>query len=226
MEKKSILIIEDDVKIRKYLELELLHGGYKVTLAEDGKIGLKYFTSNFYDLVLLDLMLPEISGEEICKKIRQESDIPILVLTAKDETFSKVSLLDLGADDYLTKPFDIEELFARMRVLFRNKSNYGNKKILKCGKIQLNISGKKCYIENEEIILTKTEYNLLHYLMLNKNIVLTRENILENVWGFDYMGEVKIIDIYIKSLRTKIDKNNNYIKTVRGFGYMFKEEEN
>lgn len=226
MEKRRILIVEDDTKIRRYLELELLHEGYNVEMAEDGEQGYKLFKQNEFSLILLDLMIPKISGEELCKKIREESDIPILILTAKDEIYTKISLLDLGADDYITKPFVIGELLARMRVIFRNKSGYFDKKILKYGELLLDLNSKEVNFKGERISLTKTEYNLLHYLMLNKELVVTREQILENVWGYDYFGEGKIVDMYIKALRKKIDINNEYIKTVRGFGYCLKREEN
>lgn len=222
--KKEILIIEDDPKIRRYLELELIHEGYKVDLAENGKLGLELFRENNYSLILLDLMLPEIKGEEVCKIIRHESNIPILILTAKDETFSKISLLDLGADDYITKPFIIGELLARMRVIFRNKQTFADKKILKFANISLNLSTKEVLLNDETITLTKTEYNLLHYLIINKNLVLSREQILENVWGYDYFGDGKIIDMYIKALRKKLDPNSEYIRTIRGFGYSLKKE--
>lgn len=225
MSKKNILIIEDDPKIRRYLELELVHEGYNIDLAIDGKEGLKLFRENDYSLILLDLMLPHISGEEVCKIIRNESNIPIIVLTAKDEIFSKISLLDLGADDYITKPFIIGELLARMRVIFRNKQTFTDKKILKFENISLNLNTKEVLLDDDIIILTKTEYNLLHYLMINKNLVLSRENILENVWGYDYFGDGKIIDMYIKALRKKLDPDSKYIKTVRGFGYSLKKED-
>ncbi len=225
MLKKNILIIEDDPKIRRYLELELVHEGYKVDLAEDGQIGLELFRENNYSLILLDLMLPQMSGEDVCKVIRTESNIPIIVLTAKDEIFSKITLLDLGADDYITKPFVIDELLARMRVIFRNKQTFIDKKIIKFGNLSLNLSTKEVFLDSTPITLTKTEYNLLHYLMINKNLVLTRENILENVWGYDYFGDGKIIDMYIKALRKKLDPDSKYIKTIRGFGYSLKKED-
>ena len=225
MLKKNILIIEDDPKIRRYLELELVHEGYKVDLAEDGQIGLELFRENNYSLILLDLMLPQMSGEDVCKVIRTESNIPIIVLTAKDEIFSKITLLDLGADDYITKPFVIDELLARMRVIFRNKQTFIDKKIIKFGNLSLNLSTKEVFLDSTPITLTKTEYNLLHYLMINKNLVLTRENILENVWGYDYFGDGKIIDMYIKALRKKLDQDSKYIKTIRGFGYSLKKED-
>lgn len=225
MQKKYILIIEDDPKIRRYLELELVHEGYKVDLAEDGKKGLELFRKNNYSLILLDLMLPQMDGEDVCKSIRTESNIPIIILTAKDEVFSKITLLDLGADDYITKPFVIDELLARMRVIFRNKQTFIDKKIIKFENISLNLNTKEVLLDSIAIMLTKTEYNLLHYLMINKNLVLTRENILENVWGYDYFGDGKIIDMYIKSLRKKLDPDSKYIKTIRGFGYSLKKED-
>lgn len=222
--KKDILIIEDEQKIRRYLELELLHEGFSVTLAKDGEEGLNLFRKKNFSLILLDLMLPKIEGELVCQTIRKESNIPIIVLSSKDEIFTKVQLLDLGADDYITKPFVIDELLARIRVIFRNKKEYNNKKISKIGNISLNLNTKTVYINDEEITLTKTEYNLFHYLLINKNIVLSREIILENVWGYEYFGDGKIIDMYIKSLRNKLDPNSNYIKTIRGFGYSLKGE--
>lgn len=225
MLKKNILIIEDDPKIRRYLELELVHEGYNIDLAVDGSEGLKLFRENSYSLILLDLMLPHMSGEEVCKTIRNESNIPIIVLTAKDEIFSKITLLDLGADDYITKPFIIGELLARMRVIFRNKQAFTDKKILKFENISLNLNTKEVLLDETLITLTKTEYNLLHYLMINKNLVLSRENILENVWGYDYFGDGKIIDMYIKALRKKLDSDSKYIKTIRGFGYSLKKED-
>ncbi|MGL6115904.1 MAG: response regulator transcription factor [Cetobacterium sp.] len=220
MEKnKKILIIEDDTKIQRYLFLELTHENYIVDVVDNGIEGLSKLNENEYSLILLDLMLPNISGEEVCKKIREQSNIPIIILTAKDELFSKISLLDLGADDYITKPFNIQELFARMRVIFRNKKDVINKNFLGFKNIKINLDTKEVFFNEELIKLTKTEYNLLHYLLLNSNIVLSREKILENVWGYDFIGDSKIVDMYIKALRKKLNCNNDIIKTVRGFGY-------
>ncbi|WP_426711051.1 response regulator transcription factor [Cetobacterium sp. SF1] len=220
MEKnKKILIIEDDTKIQRYLFLELTHENYIVDVVDNGIEGLNKLNENEYSLILLDLMLPNISGEEVCKKIREQSNIPIIILTAKDELFSKISLLDLGADDYITKPFNIQELFARMRVIFRNKKDVINKNFLGFKNIKINLDTKEVFFNEELIKLTKTEYNLLHYLLLNSNIVLSREKILENVWGYDFIGDSKIVDMYIKALRKKLNCNNDIIKTVRGFGY-------
>lgn len=222
---KKILIIEDDPKISRYLQLELQHEGYSIDIAEDGKDGVKKWNNQNYHLILLDLMIPKISGEEVCKEIRKTSKIPILILTAKDKTFSKIKLLDLGADDYITKPFVIGELFARIRVALRNKNNFTDSKYLTYSSLKLDIQEKIVYKNNEAINLTKTELNLIHYLVLNREIVLSREQILSNVWGFDYFGGEKIVDVYIQSLRKKIDRDPiKLIHTVRGFGYILKEE--
>ena len=222
---KNILIIEDEKKIRRYLQLELEHEKYSVDTAQDGEEGVEKFKSNFYDLILLDLMMPKLSGEEVCKIIRKTSNIPIIVLTAKDQILNKVELLDMGADDYLTKPFEIEELFARIRVALRNKSNFSNTDFLYYDILKLNLKTNILYKDEKEISLTKTEYNLFYYLLLNKELVVSREKILNEVWGYDYMGEEKIVDVYINALRKKIDYGENkFIHTVRGFGYVLKKE--
>lgn len=219
---KNILIIEDDEKIRRILQLELTHEGYRVDTAIDGDDGINKFNSNKYDLILLDLMLPKLSGEEVCKNIRSMSEIPIIVITAKDQIKNKIELLDMGADDYITKPFNIDELFARMRVAFRNKSNYKSKDFLIYKNLKLDLQQKKFYIDNQEISITKREFALLEYFLINRELVLSREKILENIWGFDYEGDDKIVDVYINALRKKMKKN--YIETVRGFGYILKSE--
>jgi DNA-binding response OmpR family regulator len=220
---KKILLIEDDEKIRRYLELEMRYEGYAIDIAENGKSGLEKIKIGNYDIVLLDLMMPEMSGEEVCEKIRKESDIPIIIITSKDATFSKISLLDLGADDYITKPFVIGELLARMRVALRNKKDFKQSNVISYDNIKMDLQEKTVFVSNEKITVTKTEYNLLHYLILNREIVLSREQILSNVWGYDYNGEEKIVDIYIKNLRKKIDiMEKKIIQTVRGFGYILK----
>ncbi len=222
---KKILIIEDERKIRRFLQLELEHEGYMAASAEDGEEGVEKFRKDYYDLILLDLMMPKLSGEEVCRIIRKESEIPIIVLTAKDQTLNKIELLDMGADDYLTKPFEIEELFARIRVALRNKKDFKTNNFIIYNSLKLDIQAKKVFKNDEEIYLTKKEYNLLYQLMLNKEIVISRDKILEEVWGYDYDGEEKIVDVYINSLRKKIDSDDEkYIHTSRGFGYVLKKE--
>ena len=223
---KKILIIEDDAKIRRFLQLELEHEGYQIDLAENGEEGLSKVQKFYYDIILLDLMLPLISGEEVCKKIRAVSDVPIIVITAKDDIRNKVELLDMGADDYITKPFNIEELFARIRVSLRNKKDFKIKNTLIYDNLKIDLSSKTLYKDDEPISLTKTEYNLMEFFMINKEICVTREKVIEELWGFDYEGDGKIIDVYVNSLRKKIDDvPHKYIHTVRGFGYMLSKKE-
>lgn len=220
---KNILIIEDDLRIRRILQLELEHEGYLVSLAKDGKEGLEKAKLIRYDLILLDLMLPEISGEEVCKELRKNSDVPIIVLTAKENIRSKVELLDMGADDYITKPFNIEELFARMRVALRNKKDYQELNQLKYEDLILDIIKKELIIEKRKVSLTKTEYRLLELFILNREITISREKIITEIWGYDFEGEEKIVDVYLNSLRKKIEApNKKYIQNIRGFGYMLK----
>ena len=218
---KNILIIEDDLRIRRILQLELEHEGYLVSLAKDGKEGLEKAKLIRYDLILLDLMLPEISGEEVCKELRKNSDVPIIVLTAKENIRSKVELLDMGADDYIIKPFNIEELFARMRVALRNKKDYQELNQLKYEDLVLDIIKKELIIEKRKVSLTKTEYRLLELFILNREITISREKIITEIWGYDFEGEEKIVDVYLNSLRKKIEApNKKYIQNIRGFGYM------
>ena len=220
---KNILIIEDDLRIRRILQLELEHEGYLVSLAKDGKEGLEKAKLIRYDLILLDLMLPEISGEEVCKELRKNSDVPIIVLTAKENIRSKVELLDMGADDYITKPFNIEELIARMRVALRNKKDYQELNQLKYEDLVLDIIKKELIIEKRKVSLTKTEYRLLELFILNREITISREKIITEIWGYDFEGEEKIVDVYLNSLRKKIEApNKKYIQNIRGFGYMLK----
>lgn len=223
---KKILIIEDEKKISRYLQLELEHEGYSVDIASDGLMALKLFGEHFYNIILLDLMLPKLSGEEVCRQIRKKSDVPVIVLTATDKTFSKINLLDLGADDYITKPFVIGELLARIRVALRHKKDFSDEgQVIGYEGIRLDINQKLVEVQEKTVFLTKTEFNLLHYLVLNREIVLSREQILNNVWGYEYEGGEKIVDVYIKSLRKKIDyREKKLIQTVRGFGYVLKKE--
>ncbi|WP_319200814.1 response regulator transcription factor [uncultured Ilyobacter sp.] len=222
---KKILIIEDERKISRYLQLELEHEGYSVDIADDGAMALELFGKTFYNIVLLDLMLPKLSGEEVCRNIRRNSEVPVIVLTAKDKTFSKINLLDLGADDYITKPFVIGELLARIRVALRHKKDFSDGQLVIYEGIQLDLDKKLAFVGGDEVPLTKTEFNLLHYLILNREIVLSREQMLNSVWGYDYAGGEKIVDVYIKSLRKKVDqREKKLIHTVRGFGYILKEE--
>ena len=221
----KILIIEDDKNIQRLLTLELRHKNYSVDSAYDGEQGIEMFSKNTYNLVLLDLMLPKKSGKEVCQELRKLADTPIIIITAKDSVLDKVELLDLGANDYICKPFAMEELLARIRVATRNKENSNNKHFYIENEIKMDISAKKVLLNEEEISLTKTEFLILEYFMKNKGLSCSREKIVIGVWGYDFDGEEKIVDVYINSLRKKIDPKSYYIHTIRGFGYVFQYKE-
>ncbi|MDR1616748.1 MAG: response regulator transcription factor [Syntrophomonadaceae bacterium] len=227
----KILIIEDEEKIARFLELELLHENYEIYKAFDGKRGLEIFQLCAFDLVLLDIMLPEISGIEVLRKIRRTSSVPVIILTARDSTVDKVFGLDGGADDYITKPFSIEELMARIRVALRKKTEQArinSEECLSCGDLRLFPQHYLVtYADSKKIDLTKKEFDLLKMLLANKNLVLTREKLIEQVWGYDYLGETNIVDVYIRYLRGKIDDvfGKRIIHTIRGVGYVIKDDE-
>lgn len=220
-----ILLVEDDKNIQNLLNLELRHNGYQIDSAYDGKEAMEIFSKNKYDIILLDLMLPKKSGKELCSEFKNLSDTPIIVITAKDSVLDKVELLDLGANDYICKPFDIEELLARIRVALRLKNDNTSKDFLIEKEIKMIISTKQVFLNDEEINLTKTEFLILEYFMKNKKISCSREKLLTNIWGYDFDGEDKIVDVYINALRKKIDKESRYIHTIRGFGYLFQYKE-
>lgn len=224
--KEKILIIEDEKHIARFLQLEFEHEGYTVTVTYDGPSGLKEALEGDYDLVLLDIMLPGIDGFEVLKKIREHSDIPVIMLTAKYEVKDKVEGLDIGADDYVTKPFSIEELFARVRAALRKKKPHLKKDVLRYSDITMDLTTHEVRRSGIKIELTKKEFDLLEYLIKNANIALTREKILECVWGYDYYGDTNIVDVYIRYLRSKIDDpfNRKLIHTIRGVGYTLKED--
>ncbi len=226
MERKSILIIEDEVKIARFLELELTHEGYQVEQSHDGRDGLYKAQSQRFDLILLDVMLPHMNGIEVLRNIRQHSDIPIIMLTARDDVMDKVIGLDMGANDYITKPFAVEELFARIRVALKPNNSMIQENSLQVGGLKLDMDKHMVTYEEEIVELTKKEFDLLYYFLDNQGIALTREKILQAVWGYDYMGETNVVDVYVRYLRSKIDDqyNKKFIHTVRGVGYTLKHE--
>lgn len=227
MEGKKILLVEDEVKLARFVELELKYEGYEVTVCHDGREGMNRIMDEEFDMILLDLMLPGLTGIEICRRVRKFSRVPIIILTAKDEVMDKVAGLDSGADDYLTKPFAIEELLARMRVAFKHSEGLTAKKtILRVQSMEINTEKRMVTVGGKVVDLTKKEYELLCYLVQNKDIVLTREQILNQVWGYSYMGETNVVDVYIRYLRAKIDEafGEKFIHTIRGVGYYVKEE--
>lgn len=221
----KILIIEDDKRISQFLKIEFLREGYDVELAFNGDQGYDRVSNEFFNVVLLDLMIPKVSGEDLCRKIRKTSQIPIVVLTAKTSLMSKVKLLDIGADDYVTKPFEIEELFARIRVVLRNKSHYLSQEFEKYGELSIKKSSREIQVNGELIPLSKTEYNLIEYFFLNKELVLSREQIVNSVWGYDFEGNLNIVDASIKNIRKKLKLKKQLIYSVRGIGYIFKDDQ-
>jgi len=220
----KILIIEDEEKIARFVELELGYEGYATTKAFDGRTGLELAETGEFDLVLLDVMLPKLSGMEVLRRIRRVSSVPIIMLTARDSVVDKVSGLDSGASDYITKPFAIEELLARIRTALR-KTLQGDV-VLSASGLLLDMSRHSVTVMGKPVELTKREFDLLHYLLKNKGVVISRETLLENVWGFDFAGETNAVDVYVRFLRGKIDEvfDIKLIHTVRGVGYVIKDE--
>ncbi|MCL2034781.1 MAG: response regulator transcription factor [Oscillospiraceae bacterium] len=224
---ENILIIEDEEKIARFVELELSYEGYRVQKAGDGREGLELLESQSFDLVLLDIMLPGINGIEVLRRVRKISQIPVIMLTARDSVVDKVTGLDLGADDYITKPFAIEELLARIRTALRKRGSPTLTSELMLGGLMLDPASRKATMNGDVLELTKREFDLLKHLLENKDIVLTRDVLLERVWGYDYHGETNAVDVYIRFLRSKIDDEYGvkYIHTVRGVGYVMREQE-
>lgn len=224
---EKVLLIEDEEKLARFVELELSYEGYEVTKAFDGRSGLEYAQSGEFDLVLLDIMLPQISGMEVLRRIRRKSSIPVIMLTARDSIEDKVSGLDGGADDYLTKPFAIEELLARIRTSLRKKGiDNPSTGTLSASGVTLDIARHSIDVKGVAVELTKREFDLLHYMLKNKGLVLSREKLLENVWDYDFDGGTNAVDVYIRFLRGKIDDafNIKLIHTIRGVGYVIKDE--
>lgn len=224
MEEYKILIIEDEKQMAIFIQMELNHEGYITDVENDGIYGLKKIENGGYNLILLDIMLPGLNGMEICRRVRQLSNIPIIMLTAKCDITDKVMGLDIGANDYLTKPFAIEELLARIRVIRRKNTpqTYGNE--LKVDDLVMNKESHEVTRAGRYIELTKKEYNILEMFLINKNIVLTREQLIVNIWGYDYYGNTNIVDVFIRYIRSKIDDEyeNKLITTIRGIGYVIK----
>ena len=221
-----ILIVEDEEKLARFVELELNHEGYEVQKAFDGRTGLMMALEGESDLILLDVMLPGMSGLELLRRLRKEKQTPVILVTARDAVMDKVTGLDMGADDYITKPFEIEELLARIRAAMRKRTapvSGGN--VLTSGELKLDPARHEVHYGGERIELTHREFALLQVLMENKSIVLSREKLLELVWDYDYAGETNEVDVYIRYLRAKIDDayGVKYIHTVRGVGYVFRD---
>ena len=229
-EKKiHLLVVEDEGSFIDALEIGLDREGFKVTIARDGQEALDKFEEGKFDAILLDLMLPKVSGLDFCRTIRAKSDIPIIIVSAKSEEVDMVLMLELGADDYVTKPYRLRELVARIRAVLRRRETYTpseepSTEIMEFGPILLDIDSRRCYVSGEEIKLRKKEFALLRNLLENPGRVMTREVLIDRVWGDDYVGDTKTLDVHIKRLRTLIEfdpKNPIHITTIRGVGYRF-----
>ncbi len=225
----KLLVIEDEVKLADYLRKGLTEAGYVVEVANDGIEGLHLALEGDHDLLLLDSMLPGIDGLSLLATLRRTKQTPVIMVTARDAVMDKVTGLDMGADDYITKPFEIEELLARIRAALRKRAPAlaAGEGLLTSGKLALDPGRHTVRYGEEEISLTSREFDLLQALMENRSIVLRREQLLSKVWGYDYMGETNVVDVYIRYLRSKIDEKFGvkFIHTVRGVGYVFRDAE-
>ncbi|SEM53532.1 response regulator transcription factor [Paenibacillus sp. OV219] len=222
---RQILLIEDEPNFARFLELELKHEGFDVTVCHDGREGFAFATEREWDMLLLDLMLPGLSGIEICRRLRsQKNKTPIIMLTARNSVMDRVTGLDSGADDYLPKPFEIEELLARMRAIFRriDDTEESTDGIVRLQDLQVELPSRTVSRDGVEIPLTKREFDLLLVLIRNANNILSRDQLLDLVWGFETGVETNIVDVYIRYVRQKLGDGDKYIQTVRGVGYIMK----
>jgi two-component system response regulator RegX3 len=223
----KILVVEDEESFIDALTVGLEREGFAVTTAVDGQQGLALFKEGDFDVVLLDLMLPKKSGLDVCRDIRLSSNVPIIIVSAKSEEVDMVLMLEIGADDYVTKPYRLRELVARIRAVLRRRQDHAvaeGDDVIALGNIRLDIDARRCFVDDEEIKLRKKEFALLRLLLENPGRVLTREVLIDRVWGSDYVGDTKTLDVHIKRLRTLIEdepKNPSHISTVRGVGYRY-----
>jgi two-component system, OmpR family, response regulator RegX3 len=223
----NVLVVEDEESFIDALEVGLDREGFDVTIARDGQAALTSFAKDHFDVVLLDLMLPKMSGLDVCRSIRATSSVPIIVVSAKGEEVDMVLMLEIGADDYVTKPYRLRELVARIRAVLRRRGvheEYETDELISLGNVRMDIDARRCYVNDKEIKLRKKEFALLRLLLENPGRVLTREVLIDRVWGNDYVGDTKTLDVHIKRLRTLIEqdpKNPTHITTVRGVGYRY-----
>lgn len=220
---KKILIVDDEENIRKVIREYLEFEGFLCFEASNGEEAIKMCKENSYDLIVLDIMMPKIDGFTVAKEIRKKQSVPIIMLSARSEEYDKLYGFDVGIDDYVTKPFSPKELVARIKANLK-RNTIMNEEISYLG-LKIDTLGHNVYVDDKKINLTNKEYELLLYLIKNKNIVLTREQILNNVWNMDYLGEERTIDTHIKTLRSLLGKYKTLIVTVRGVGYKFEENE-
>jgi two-component system, OmpR family, alkaline phosphatase synthesis response regulator PhoP len=226
---EKILIVDDELHIVELLKYNLETNGYKVVYALNGKEGIALAIEKKPDLILLDVMLPEMDGFDVCKEVKKNKSIekvPIIMLTAKSEEFDKILGLELGADDYITKPFSLRELMARVRAVLRRNIRDDNSEIINIENLAIDLARHEVIKDGIKIDLTLKEFELLKLLVLNKGRVMTRDFLLDKVWGYEYYGETRTVDVHVRHLRQKVeddDKNPHYIETVRGIGYRFKD---
>jgi two-component system response regulator RegX3 len=228
----NVLVVEDEESFIDALSVGLEREGFELAIARDGAEAMTLFSQGRFDVVLLDLMLPKVSGLDVCRSIRAQSDVPIIVVSAKGEEVDMVLMLELGADDYVTKPYRLRELVARIRAVVRRRDSHDHPiddERLQQGRVHLDVESRRCYVGNREVKLRKKEFALLRLLMENPGRVLTREVLIDRVWGNDYVGDTKTLDVHIKRLRALIEdnpKSPTFITTVRGVGYRFELTKN
>lgn len=229
---KRVLVVDDEKLIVKGIRFSLEQDDYQVDCAYDGEEALEYAKNNAYDIILLDVMLPKLTGFEVCQQIREFSNVPIIMLTAKGDDMDKILGLEYGADDYITKPFNILEVKARIKAIMRRTEPKGGAEkekpqAIESGNLRLECEGRRVYISGQEVSLTAKEFELLEFLMLNPNKVYSRESLLKLVWGADYLGDVRTVDVHVRRLREKIEENPSeprYVHTKWGVGYFFQNE--
>lgn len=223
MSNKKILIVEDESRMRRLISDYLKREGYTIVEAENGRKALEIFNSEEIDLIILDIMMPEYDGWTVCREIRKTSKTPIIMLTARSEESDELFGFELGADEYVTKPFSPKVLVARVKALLRR--SYMEKEKMSYDGLEIDINGHRVFLEEKEIEMTPKEYELLYFMVQNKGTALTREQILNGVWGYDYYGDLRTVDTHVKRLRIKLENKSNYIQTVRGVGYRFEVKE-
>ncbi|MBB6215230.1 two-component system response regulator ResD [Anaerosolibacter carboniphilus] len=223
MREAKILVVDDEEKMRNVIKVFLTKEGYEIEEAHNGKDALDKLYFNEYDLILLDVMMPEIDGWTVCRKVREDFSVPIILMTARGEEYDKLFGFELGADDYITKPFSLKEMLARVKAVMRRskESNERNHKSLKLGALEIKTLSKQVFVDKDEIALTPKEYELLFFLGKNPEIVYSREQLLNRVWGYDFIGDARTVDTHIKQLREKLGNHKRYIQTVWGTGYKF-----
>ena len=226
-ERVSVLVVEDEESFIDALSIGLAREGFDAAIARDGVEAMNLFAKSQFDIVLLDLMLPKMSGLDVCRSIRATSDVPIIIVSAKGEEVDMVLMLEMGADDYVTKPYRLRELVARIRAVLRRRQSHEEidaDEEITLGNIRMDIDARRCFVDGDEVKLRKKEFALLRLLLENPGRVLTREVLIDRVWGSDYVGDTKTLDVHIKRLRTLIEdepKNPTHITTVRGVGYRY-----